>query len=114
MGHIVRPVCIEVHWSMGAAKLFLLGTLACGYGFAQTTAELVVRADRLADQGNWFRAAPLYAEAESVFHLNGDQRDELYAKLGRLRGDVEKGSYRATRSEVVRELQNPLVQSDSQ
>lgn len=111
---IARPLCRAFCWPVGAAEIFVLGTLACGYAYAQSAAELILRADRLADQANWFKAAPLYAEAEKLFHVNGNQRDELYAKLGRLRGDVQKGSYKATRSEVVQELQNPLVESDSQ
>jgi CHAT domain-containing protein len=79
---------------------------------AQTPADLLVQADRLADQGNWSAAGPLYARAETAFHRNGDVRNEVYAKLGRLHRDEEAGSYRAVRVEAERILNEPIVQND--
>ena len=38
---------------------------------------------------NLSRAAPLYARAEKLFADKGDARDEIYAKVGRLRLDAE-------------------------
>jgi hypothetical protein len=90
------------------------GMVACASGHAQTPSELLSEADRLADQGNWFRAAPLYAKAEKEFQRAGDRRNELYAKFGRLHGDTEAGLYRATRAQVVLDLTDPLVEGDLQ
>src|ERR1017187_5767544 len=86
--------------------------VACASGQAQTPSELLSEADRLADQGNWFRAAPLYARAEKEFQRAGDRRNELYAKFGRLHREAESGSYRTTRALVVRNITDPLVEGD--
>ena len=81
---------------------------------AQSAPELLAQADKLADQGNWFRAGPLYARAEAGFHKRGDTRNELYARFGRLHRNVEEGSYRAVRIEAARLLAEPTVENDSQ
>ena len=79
---------------------------------AQSPAELLAQADHLADQGNWQSAGPLYAKAESEYHRNGDARNELYAKFGRFHRDVEDGSYRTVRAEVVSALGSPIARTD--
>ena len=101
-------------WLGVAAKVIAAGMVACASGQAQTPSELLSEADRLADQGNWFRAAPLYAKAEREFQRAGDRRNELYAKFGRLHGDTEAGLYRATRAQVVLDLTDPLVEGGPQ
>ena len=45
---------------------------------------LLAEANRLLWLFNGPRAAPLYAEAESLFAQRGDARNELYAKIGGL------------------------------
>lgn len=79
---------------------------------AQEAPELLRRADAFANQGNWFKAAPLYAEAEAAFRRDGDTRNALYAKSGRLHRDVESGAYRAVHEEVAKDLANPAVSAD--
>ena len=79
---------------------------------AQSPAELMANADQLGDRSDWRNAGPLYAKAEAEFHRTGDARNELYAKLGRLHRDLEDGSYKTVRAEVLRLLANPLTQSD--
>lgn len=74
--------------------------------------NLLSRADHLAELGNSVKARPLYAQAEKEFHARGDTRNELYAKFGRLRRDVERGSYSTVAEEVQADLQNPVVQND--
>jgi hypothetical protein len=101
-------------WLGVAAKVITAGMVASTSGHAQAPSELLSEADRLADQGNWFRAAPLYAKAEKEFQRAGDRRNELYAKFGRLHGDTEAGLYRATRAQVVLDLTDPLVEGDPQ
>ena len=58
----------------------------------QTAADLLSQADHFAHQGDWYDAGPLYAKAEAEFRRTGDNRNELYAKFGRLHRDVESGS----------------------
>ena len=79
---------------------------------AQTAADLLSQADHFAHQGDWYDAGPLYAKAEAEFRRTGDNRNELYAKFGRLHRDVESGSYRTVRAEVVKALGSPAVQVD--
>src|ERR1700722_9859744 len=101
-------------WSCIVAKIIAASMMASTCGYAQTTSELLSQADRIADQGNWFRAAPLYAKAEKEFQRVGDRRNELFAKFGRLRGETESGAYRAVRTTVVRDMADPTVQADPQ
>jgi CHAT domain-containing protein len=86
--------------------------LVSGCCNAQTASDLLSQADRFADAGNWVSARPLYVKAEAEFLSAGDGRNELYAKFGRLHRDVEAGSYRNVRDELVRDLANPTVEND--
>lgn len=72
----------------------------------------LAEADRLADLGNLYAARDLYAEAEKIFTARADRRKALYAKFGRLRRDVEMGSYDAYLQELNRDLSGPEVQAD--
>jgi hypothetical protein len=49
--------------------------------------RLIEKADRLAWLYNWYLAGPLYAEAEKLYEQAGDSRNELFAKIGRLRSE---------------------------
>lgn len=95
----LRTVC---HLSVVA-----IGALSCS---AQTANDLLAQADRLADQGNWYAAAPLYSKAEAEFGLTGDRASEIQAKLGRLHRDAEAGSYQSVRSQVVQTMADPVAQ----
>ena len=55
--------------------------------------SLLGEADRLYWLNNGPKAAPLYARAESLFAERGDARNELYAKVGRLRSEAETMSF---------------------
>ena len=94
--------------------LLALGILGLTRVYGQTATDLLVQADGLADQGVWSKARPIYADAEAEFQRLGDHRNQLQAKLGRLRGDVQAGSYTSTREKVVRVLDDPNVQNDPQ
>jgi tetratricopeptide (TPR) repeat protein len=75
---------------------------------------LYSQAEQLYEQGDPYRAAPLFAEAEQQFRSVGDRRDELAAKFGRLRADADHGHYKSVKSEVERDFATPMVQSDPQ
>jgi CHAT domain-containing protein len=92
----------------------LLGLLSPTGLRAQTADETRRRAERFAEQGDWYGAGALYAQAEAEYRLAGDLRNELYAKFGRLRREVAAGSYRAVRAEVVQDLAKPIVAGDPQ
>src|SRR5580704_4431105 len=96
------------------AQMIAACLTASTVGHAQTPSELLSQADRLAEQGNWYKAAPLYAKAEKEFQRAGDRRNELHARFGRLHREAESGSYRTTRAQVVRDIADPVVESDPQ
>jgi CHAT domain-containing protein len=79
---------------------------------AQTAAELLAQAEKLADQGDRYRAGPFYARAEEQFRAAGDRRNELYAKFGRLHSESDHGNYKSVGVEVERDLATSTVQRD--
>lgn len=79
---------------------------------AQIASDLYAHAQKLYEQGDPYRAAPLFADAEQQFHAAGDRRNELAAKFGRLHAEADHGHYKAVKAEVEHDLANPLVQSD--
>ena len=83
--------------------------------FAQDdNAEAVLaEADRLAWLKSWQRAEPLFAKAEQVFKERGDRRNELYARIGRLRGQLPTMANAEVSATLADLLTEPLVQSDA-
>ncbi len=51
--------------------------------------QLLERAERLADLYNWYDAHPLYSQAERLFEGRGDDRNTLFARASRLRGEMQ-------------------------
>src|SRR5208283_2654429 len=70
-------------------------------------------ANRLYWLNNGPKAAPLYAKAEKLFAAQGDSRNELYAKVGRLRSEAETMSFVELSQILNEQLQNPIVRNDS-
>src|ERR1017187_5878383 len=75
--------------------------------------ELLAEANRLYWLNNGPKAAPLYAKAEKLFAVQGDSRNELYAKVGRLRSEAETMSFVELSRILNEQLQNPIVRNDS-
>ena len=92
--------------------LFLAFCLVGWTLLAADPQQLLRSADRYADAGNWVNARGLYAQAEQGFRSQGDARNELYAKFGRLHRDVETGSYSRAAQEIEADLKKPVVQND--
>ena len=71
---------------------------------------------RIADHFYWLSngpaAAPIYARAEKLFAAEGDSRNELYAKVGRLRSQAETMSFLDLSRFLNEQLQTPIVQYD--
>lgn len=98
--------------------LFLFGVV-CIFAHAQTTTDdpdvLLKQALRFADLYNWSDAAPLFTQAEQLYNARGDNRNVLYARLGRLRSTMEQLTLPEVSEELGVELdQNPLLQSDNE
>jgi CHAT domain-containing protein len=82
---------------------------------AQLSADpqvLLAVADRFYFLNNGPAATPLYARAEKLFSERGDTRNELHARVGRVRSDAETMSFVDLSRFLNEELQNPVVQAD--
>src|SRR5882762_1274213 len=79
--------------------------------------ELLARALHLADLYNWADAAPAFTEAEKLFASAGDQRNTLYARLGRIRSNIEREqrTLPMVSAQLAEELEDdPLLQNDKE
>ena len=82
---------------------------------AQRSADpqiLLAAADHFYFLNNGPAAAPLYARAEKLFSERADPRNELHAKVGRLRSEAETMSFVELSQFLNEQLQNPIVQGD--
>jgi tetratricopeptide (TPR) repeat protein len=77
--------------------------------------EVLARAQHLADLYNWADAAPAFTEAEELFVAAGDQRNAFYAKLGRIRANIERDQQAlpVVSAQLAEALDdNPLLHND--
>jgi tetratricopeptide (TPR) repeat protein len=85
---------------------------------AQTSlgaAALLKHALYLADLYNWADAAAEFGEAEKLFLKDGDQRNSLYARLGKIRSNIERQNLPDTSAQLAAALNaDPLLQTDEQ
>jgi hypothetical protein len=51
--------------------------------------QAMEKAERLVDLYNWYDAHPYYVEAERMFLAQGDERNTLFARASRLRGEMQ-------------------------
>jgi hypothetical protein len=56
---------------------------------AAEPSQLLAHAEQLADLYNWYDAQLLYAQAENGFNLAGDERNAMFARVSRLRGEMQ-------------------------
>jgi len=79
--------------------------------------ELLARALHFSDLYNWDDAGPLFAKAERLFVGEGDQRNALYAKLGRIRSNIDRDQQTlpAVAAQLEEALEDdPLLQNDKE
>ena len=74
---------------------------------------ILAEANRLYWLNNGPKAGPLYARAEKLFADKGDARDELYARIGRLRSDAETMSFVELSGTLNELLDKPMVRNDA-
>src|ERR1019366_838389 len=70
-----------IHEITGLAIALVILASAIGNAHAQTAADLLAEADRLAWLKNWSRAEPLFSRAEEMFSAAGDERNALYSRI---------------------------------
>lgn len=72
----------------------------------------------VADHFYWLNngpaAAPLYARAEQLFMEKGDERDALFARIGRLRSNAETMSFLDLSRFLGEQLQTPIGREDKE
>jgi CHAT domain-containing protein len=105
MSGLLRPMALLIAFS------------ACGEAQQFQAKEVFARALHLADLYNWADAAPAFTEAEQLFVAAGDRRNALYAKLGRIRSNIERDQH--TFPSISAQLgdaldDDPLLQNDKE
>jgi len=78
----------------------------------QNPEVLLAEANRLAWVFNWPKAQPLYIRAEELFQEKGDTRNEVYARVGRIRAQSETMSWTDVSKMLGQQLDLPIVKSD--
>jgi CHAT domain-containing protein/TPR repeat protein len=73
---------------------------------------LLDEANRLAWLSNWPKAGPLYQSAEQLFRERGDRRNEIFARIGRIRSQSETSSPVEVSEMLAQQLTDPVVQTD--
>jgi CHAT domain-containing protein len=72
----------------------------------------IQEADRLAWLTDWYSAAPIYARAEKAALAAGDKRNALYAKFGRLRGEMQTSGLADLAQILAADLDSALLKGD--
>lgn len=87
-----------------------------GIAFAAQNANdphaLLEEANRLSWLFNWPKAGPLYARAEELSKANHDARNEIYARVGRIRAQSETMSYADVSQMIQVELSSEPSKAD--
>ncbi len=93
------------------AVAFVLGRSAFGQ---QGEAErLIAEGDKLAWLKNWQAAEPFFEKAEVLFRERGDKRNELYARISRMRGQLPSRGLFETSTYLASVLDDPLTKDDA-
>lgn len=72
----------------------------------------LAEADRLAWLTNWYDALPIFTEVEQAASKAGSRRDAMYAKFGRLRGQMQVLPLPDTSEQIAADLDTPLAKQD--
>jgi CHAT domain-containing protein len=73
---------------------------------------LLAEANRLSWLFNWPKAEPLYIRAEELFKQKGDTRNEIYARVGRIRAQSETMSYLDVSRMIQAEIESTAAKAD--
>ena len=115
-GFAAAPIAIVlIVWSYYASTRHQETPLARHDGsnadFGDPQALLAV-ADRFYWLNNGPAAGPLYQKAETLFSEKGDERDALYARVGRLRSSAENMSFVDLSRFLDKQLHSSIVERD--
>ncbi len=73
---------------------------------------LLSEADRLSWLANWGAAGPLYDRAEVLFQAVGDRRNEIHARVGRIRARSGAMSWEEVSRTLGEQLNDPIAKAD--
>jgi len=90
---------------------FVLGHSA--FGQSDDAERLLADGDRLAWLKNWQAAEPFFEKAEVLFRERGDKRNELYARISRMRGQLPSRGLFETSTYLASVLDDPLTIDDA-
>src|SRR6202795_297454 len=90
---------------------FVLGPSA--FGQSDDAERLLADGDKLAWLKNWQAAEPLFEKAEVLFRERGDKRNELYAQISRMRGQLPSRGLFETSTYLASVLDDPLTKDDA-
>jgi len=75
---------------------------------------ILAEANRLSWLFNWPKAEPLYVRAELLLKARNDTRNEIYARVGRIRAQAETMSWVDVAEILRQQLDIPIVKTDQQ
>lgn len=75
--------------------------------------RLIAEGDKLAWLKNWQAAEPFFEKAEVLFRERGDKRNELYARISRMRGQLPSRGLFETSTYLASILDDPLTKDDA-
>jgi len=75
---------------------------------------ILAEANRLSWLFNWPKAEPLYVRAEVLLKARNDTRNEIYARVGRIRAQAETMSWVDVAEILRQQLDIPIVKTDQQ
>lgn len=75
---------------------------------------LLEEAKRLSMLKNWHSAAPLFEKAEALLHASGNESDQAYARIGRIRARAEETSEPHASRLLSEELATGLLRTNKQ
>jgi CHAT domain-containing protein/tetratricopeptide (TPR) repeat protein len=105
-----------LHRCIGVLAIRAAFVIVCHDASAQQDEgkTLLAEGDRLAWLKNWQAAEPFFEKAEAVFHKRGDRRNELYAQISRIRGELPRRGLFETSTFLDSLLDDPLLKTDAQ
>jgi CHAT domain-containing protein len=82
------------------------------FGQGEGPTQLLKEADRLAWLNNWVKAGPLYERAERLFGQANDERNALYARIGKIHATCQSQFLPDLSKRLATEMKNPIIQND--
>ena len=99
-------------FTFSVALCLFFASLANAQNISSDFTKRLQEADRLAWLTNWYDALPIYAEVEQAASKAGNRRDVMYAKFGRLRGQMQILPLPDISEQIAVALDTPLAKQD--